>query len=114
MPGEIVDVVAFDAAYLKDHPELQPALRRVWARALAYMQSTPQEAIDIMSRREGISPDEFKAALDGLHLVSAEEQTAYFDEGGQLERATDFTIQTLTAIGDLTQLPGQAKSFIYP
>lgn len=112
IPGEIVDVVSFDKSYLDQHPEVPPALRRVWGKALDYLQTHPDDAIAIMAQREGITPAEFKEALSGLSLVSVQDQTSYLQPAGKLESAYAATIATLRTTGDLTRDFAPNESFV--
>ena len=56
---------------------------RAFNRAQDYYLSHKAEALKIMSKREGITPEELELALtDGLRVVTAGEQAAYLREGG--------------------------------
>jgi len=74
IPGEIVDVLAFDESVLRSRPDIQSKIIKAWDRALQYANQNPDDAISIMAKREGITPDEFKDTLSGLVTVSGEKQ----------------------------------------
>ena len=112
IPGEIIDVVSFDEATLSSHPGLQAALQRVWTKSLNFAKQNPVKAHAIMAKREGITPAEFADALNGLKLIDAAAQAAYFAPGGALERTIGFTIQTLQQSKDLMGDVGPAAQYI--
>jgi NitT/TauT family transport system substrate-binding protein len=89
VPGEIFDVVATRNEDLQRIPDLQGKLTRVWSKAFDFLKTNPQEAMEIMARREGVTVDEFKAALAGVKLVPAEQQAAVLAPGGAVAEAIE-------------------------
>lgn len=73
IPGEIVDVVLVRTDYLQRHPQVVADLVRGWQQAQDYMTRTPDDALARMARREGLTVDEMRVALRGVHLPSREE-----------------------------------------
>jgi NitT/TauT family transport system substrate-binding protein len=86
IPGEIVDIVAVEAAVLRRQPGIQPALGRAFQRALDYAAAHPEEAYALMGKREGMSAPEFAEALKGMRLVDAAGQNALLGPNGSLQR----------------------------
>jgi NitT/TauT family transport system substrate-binding protein len=85
IPGEIVDVLAFDAATLEQRPDDVAAVVRGFYRAVRYAQEHPDEAAAIMAARERISAAELQAAFaGGIQLVKLEEQASYLASEGRL------------------------------
>lgn len=111
--GEIIDVVIFDTEFLKAHPQLVPRLHRAWRKAIAFEKVNPDEAHAIMAKREGLSVEEFRAALAGVKILNDEEQANYFVPGGKLEQAITFTIDVLRKSKDLKNEVGSNIQFIY-
>ncbi len=101
IPGEVVDVVALDAEVLAARAGDAVRILQSWDRALAYAREHPEEAYQIMARRERISAAEFREALQGVHLLSTAQQKDYFLPGGKLEAALAATEQVLQATGQL-------------
>jgi NitT/TauT family transport system substrate-binding protein len=99
LPGEIVDVVLVRAAYLQRHPQVVADLVRGWQQAQDSMTRTPDDALARMARREGVTVEEMRAALHGVHLPSREENRELL--GGvepalqpALQRLAKFMLQT--------------------
>ncbi len=113
IPGEIIDIVSVDQAYLVSHPALVPALQRVWTKALNFTHKQPAKAYAIMAKRESISVDDFGDAMSGLTLISTAEQPEYFAPGGKLDQAVSRTIQVLRQSNDLSKDVGPASQYIY-
>jgi NitT/TauT family transport system substrate-binding protein len=102
IPGEIVDVLAFDASVLGSRGRDVAAFLRAYDGAVAWMAGHRDEACRIMAARERITPAEFRASLDdGLELVSASRQAAYFSESGLLPRIVDATSRVLVRTGQI-------------
>lgn len=83
-PGQIFDVIATRTEHLQRIPDLQGKMTRVWSRSFEFLRKSPREAMEIMARREGISVDEFKGALEGVRLIPAEQQAAMLAPAGPL------------------------------
>jgi NitT/TauT family transport system substrate-binding protein len=82
-PREVVDVIAFGEKAITERPKDVAAVLRAFKRAQDYYVTHKAEALQIMAKREGVSPAEFEQALtDGLRIVTAGEQAAYLSHGG--------------------------------
>lgn len=68
IPGEIVDVLVVHQDYLDRHPQIIQQLVDGWFKALNYMQSHRDDALDKMAKRLNISAAEVAASYDGLLL----------------------------------------------
>lgn len=86
IPGEIFDVLVVDPSLLSRDRLALVKLLRSWQAALAELQRHPQAAIALMAKREGVSPAEFRVALEGLVFRNLERQQPLFRSGGLLER----------------------------
>ena len=107
LPGEIVDVIAFDQEILKTRRADAAALIRTFQRAQRWAKEQPQKAYEIMARREGLTPEAFHQALtEGIALPSPQEQEALLRKGGSiadaLVRANDILMHSgqMTTSGD--------------
>ncbi len=85
IPGEIYDVLVVEPALLAERPQEIARLLRVWQKAHDFADDHPESAIAVMAEREGVSPTEFRRALEGLRFESLEQQLALFGRGGHLE-----------------------------
>lgn len=75
IPNEIIDVVVFRTGKQVDAKWLQK-FREAWHGAYVYWQANPEDAVNIMSKREGLSSEEFKQALAGMQVLDIDQQEA--------------------------------------
>ena len=95
-PREVVDVIAFGDKTITQRPKDVAAVLRAHKRAQDYYVTHKAEALQIMGKREGVSPEEFELALtEGMRLVTASDQSAYFAQG-VLKTVIDRTGQVLS------------------
>lgn len=80
IPEEILDVVTVSSELVANDPTWINRFHSVWQSALDYAEKHPIEANNIMARREGISADEFAAALTDLKILTAADQKALLSE----------------------------------
>jgi NitT/TauT family transport system substrate-binding protein len=85
IPGEIVDVLALDQEIVHDRPDDVAAVIRAFYRAVRYAQEHPDEAWQIMSEREHVTPEEFRSSLQsGIALVPLADQQRFLGEKSSL------------------------------
>lgn len=82
IPKTILDVVTVSTELLEQDPSWIHRFHSAWQAALDYAQKHPIESHNIMAKREGISPDEFAAALNDLTILPAVEQKALLTKQG--------------------------------
>lgn len=100
IPGEILDVLAFDAPILRSRAEDIAGVVRALDRAFQYSKENPQDSWRIMADRAGVSPEEFSRQLaTGIILVPPGRQGDYFGAGGKLQAAADSIARTLRGVG---------------
>lgn len=114
IPEQVFDVVAVRRSAVDRIPDLEHRIQRVWARALEQLESTPAEAIRIMARREGITDDEFRAALADIHLIPAERQPDMLGPGGPIERALAQLVAFRGWTGPVERPAPVASAFMAP
>jgi len=73
IPGEIVDIVLVRTSYLRRHTDVVDYLLQAWYRAQDDMSRGTANTEARMARRFGVTPAEAHATLQGLHLLSREE-----------------------------------------
>lgn len=107
IPGEIIDVLAFDARALRARPRDIAGVMRALDRALQYLKENPQDSWRIMADRAGVSPEEFGRLLTaGIILVTPEQQAAYIGDGGKLQAIADSIARTLRGVGLMSDRAG--------
>jgi len=79
IPGEVVDIIAVDAAQL--NPKMTRGIQKVWSRILADVAQDREGSYGMMAKRERISLEEFEATMSGLKIVSVEEQRRLYQDG---------------------------------
>lgn len=100
--GEILDVLVVEEEINRRHPGDVAKFLKAFQQAVAYARTYPADANRIMAAREGISPEEFAGALtDGLKLLTAADQAAYFQQGGRLATVIDATERILRQGGQI-------------
>ncbi|HTM51230.1 MAG TPA: ABC transporter substrate-binding protein [Bryobacteraceae bacterium] len=102
IPGEIVDIVAVDVNKL--NPGDAAKFQNVWKRVTAHVAANSGESYRIMAKREKISLADFQATMDGLQIVSHEQQRALFEQGG-LKVTVQKTARFLQQTGVLKRIP---------
>jgi NitT/TauT family transport system substrate-binding protein len=104
IPGEILDVIAFDASVLATRkPEVQAMLRALEA-AHAYASEHPEEANRLMAARENLTLEEFaNIQRNDLQVLRMADQPFYLGANGLLMQALQHTQEVLLANDELQQ-----------
>jgi NitT/TauT family transport system substrate-binding protein len=102
IPGEVIDVIAVEAEVNTQRPGDVAKLLRAYHRAIAYTRQHPVDAYRIMAAREGLTPEEFRAALTGgIRLLSESDQAAYLRPGGKLAAVIGHSDRVLRQSGQI-------------
>ncbi len=103
IPGEVVGLIAVEAEVAVTRAADVGRLMQAFRRAQAYAAQNPADAHAIMGAREGLTAQEFAAALGdtGIRLVSAVEQADYLGAGGKLGPVIERTDRFLRQGGQL-------------
>lgn len=101
VPGEVVDTLVFDGAFVARRGADVKAFVGAYYRAMAFLARNAEEGRRIMARRENVSVGELQEALVGLRYVAHEEQQALLAPGGPVERSLN---RLQGAMMDLAQL----------
>jgi len=91
-----------DADKLK--PEDAGKIQKVWKRITSYVAAHPAESYKVMAKRERISLSEFQTTMNGIQIVSSEQQEALIKNGG-LKGTVQKTARFLQQTGVLKRLP---------
>jgi len=101
IPFEIVDTLSISKAVLEQQPQLPAKIHRAWQKALDFTQAHPDEAYDLMAKREGISAAEFQDVLSDLVVLSHKDQLSSFQEPQQFENSVQAVCKALVHAGAL-------------
>jgi len=105
IPGEIVDVLALDEAVIRQRPDDVAGVIRAFYRAVRFAQEHPEEAWQIMSARERVTPEEFRAALQtGITLVPLADQQKFLGKNSSLPGVVARVSQVLKEKGLLSSV----------
>ncbi len=100
IPGEVVDVLAFNKRMIAERPEEIAGVLRAFYRARAFLDEHPGQAIELMRQRAGLNAEEYAAALgDGIRFVDASGQRAYLGPQGTLRDIIRRTSSLLRRLG---------------
>jgi NitT/TauT family transport system substrate-binding protein len=103
IPGEIVDVLALDEAVIRKRPDDVAGVIRAFYRAVEFAQQHPEEAWQIMSARERVTPEEFRSALQtGITLVPLADQQKFLGKDSSLPGVAARVSQVLKEKGLLS------------
>ena len=112
MPGEIIDVLAFDEVVNRERPDDVAAVIRAFYRAVHYTQEHPADAWRIMAERERVPPERFRQAMQsGIRLVPLSDQQRFLGEHSSLPSVVQQISRVLHEHGQLSK-PGYDKSLL--
>ena len=80
-PGLIADVLVFDEAYIKKNRKPIAALVQAYLEGLAYMNSHPKQASEIIGKAIGVSGKEVLEQLKGVYNIPQKEMLLPFIVG---------------------------------
>ncbi|MCH6255039.1 ABC transporter substrate-binding protein [Puniceicoccaceae bacterium K14] len=88
IPREIVDIVVLEQSILENRSEDADSIIRAFFNAQEWAYQNPEEAFEIMGKRQGLTAKEFEEALtDGLYIVKRGDHDDFFKENGPLDKA---------------------------
>jgi len=113
IPNKIIDAISISKEALDQNPGFVPKLHQAWQMALDYYQSQPVDALQIMSRREGISPEEFKDVLSDLQIVDQRAQKTIFENTAGLQNSVVEVCKTLVHVDAISADCNQLPNLVY-
>lgn len=87
MPETIIDLIVAEKNVLSSRQQDLLALLRAFERARRYAKLNPDKALATMSKRIGLSQNEYKQILAGIHMIGEDKQIDYLKDKGKLQRA---------------------------
>lgn len=115
IPGEIVDVLAVNPAYAKQHPSSLNALVRTWWAAQALARAEPHASQALMAKRQQVSPAEFVASERGIRYPGPAEQAEMLAPTGTVARVVARMADQMISAGRLSAkapLPTTTQTFL--
>lgn len=104
-PGLIADVLVFDEAYIKKNGQTISALVKAYLEGLAYMNSHPKEASEIVGKAMGVSGKEALKQLSGVYNIPQKEMALSFEPG----KDTKSYLVSGEVINEILMKSGQIK-----
>lgn len=98
IPEEVIDTVSISTEILDKTPGLQHALLKAWQMALDYTANNKQDAYAIMSKREGISVDEFTGTLSDLSILDSGTQKELLNNQRYINQSAQSVCETLVHV----------------
>jgi NitT/TauT family transport system substrate-binding protein len=82
-PGLIYDTLTVNMTHLSAHKEEWKKIIQIWDKTVKYIQdpATRADALDIMSKRVGLAPEQYSQFIDGTHLLDLEANKKVFTKG---------------------------------
>ena len=104
-PRAVLDLLIADARALQHRPRDFVAVVRAFDRAVRFAARHPGEGHRIMGRREGLTPSEVAAVLDGIRVLGLADQRALWAPDGAVASTLERTAAVLGAGGYLPPAP---------
>jgi NitT/TauT family transport system substrate-binding protein len=108
IPGIITDVLAFNAKVVKERPDDIQEIVKSILEARDFIYSNRDEALEIMSRAEGMSKEEMGKGIDGVRQLDLKENIKEMQKSEEmisLYGSGKMIIDFYLSRGQLSQLP---------
>jgi NitT/TauT family transport system substrate-binding protein len=99
-PGAIPDHLVVSGTLVDERPEVVQGLVNAWYLTMAFLEENPDEALEIMAERAGVSVDEYREYDAGTTLFTIEDNIAAFQPGNDIshlnfaaDQIADFLVQ---------------------
>jgi len=115
-PKIITDQVAFDPAFIKEHPDSVKAFVKGYQAAVDFLHSDEDQALEDVTDYLGQSPDEIKATMKTVPVWGIDESREYYgtkDDPGPIYDIFDKSATFWKDIGEIKTMP-DAKAAIDP
>jgi NitT/TauT family transport system substrate-binding protein len=95
-PGSIPDHLVVSRDLVAKRPADVQKLIDAWFKTLDYMKANPDKAVDIMSKRAGVSKEEYRSYEAGTTLFTLAQNTEAFGAGADF-KSLQFAAKEITA-----------------
>lgn len=92
--GSIPDHLVLGKAFVDDHPEEVQKLVDTWFDTLDYIEQNKDEAVAIMAKRAGVSPEEYADYDKGTRIFTKADNRAAFEPGDDMSHL-DFAAKSM-------------------
>ncbi len=113
IPNQIIDTVAISTSVLDQHPKLVSQLLKAWQLALDYASQHPEEALQIMAQREGLSLEDFESVLGDLKIHDSAAQKALLTDKSFIASAARDVCQALVKVNAFSADCQTLPSLVY-
>lgn len=100
-PGAIPDHLVFSADFVRNRPDVVQKLVDAWFDTVAFVKANPDEAVAIMAKKGGVSPEDYKSYNAGTTIFTVAENVEAFAPGAdsthldyQASKISDFLLGT--------------------
>ena len=100
-PGAIPDHLVFGADFVSEHPDEVQAMVQTWFDTTKWITENPDKAIDIMAKRGGVTPADYKGYNAGTTIFTRQQNLDAFASGStpanldfQANQIGDFLVST--------------------
>ncbi len=113
-PGAISDHLVFSRKFIEQSPDKVQAVVDSWFETLDFIQANPDKSYEIMSKRAGVSLEEYKDYADGTQIFTVEENLKAFQPANNMSSllySADKLAAFLVEVGLTTQKPDTTRLF---
>ena len=113
-PGAIPDHLVFSADFVQNRPDVVQKLVDAWFDTVDFVKANPDEAVAIMAKKGGVSPEDYKSYDAGTTIFTVAENVEAFAPGAdakhldyQASKISEFLLGT----GLIEKAPGSSGLF---
>ena len=113
-PGAIPDLLVVSQKLIDEQPEQVQALVNTWFDVLAFMETNPEEADEIMAKRAGVTVEELELLKEGTQIFTLEENLEAFSDGESMKHmpfAAQKMADFMVGVGFISEAPDLTKLF---
>ena len=93
-PGSIPDHLVLSKSFVEDHPDEVQKLVDVWFETIAFIEANKDEAVAIMAKKAGVTPEEYAEYDKGTTIFTKADNQAAFEPGGDMSHL-DFAAKSM-------------------
>lgn len=107
-PGAIPDHLVFEREFVAAHPDQVQAVVKTWFDTQQWIEDNPDEALEIMAKRAGVSVAEYREYDAGTTIFTKEQNVAAFTPGdtpANLDHQAELIAEFLLSTGLVDEKP---------